>query len=72
MRSRLILMLVAGVVLGACNRSESVHPDTPPPGAGAGQRGGLNDGDAAGKVRSTPATGQDNASPVQKNSGQQK
>jgi len=72
MRSRLIVILLAGIALGACNRSESVHPGTPPPGAGAGQRGGLNDGDAAGKVRATPAVEQDNSTPVQKNSGQKK
>jgi hypothetical protein len=65
MNKRLTITLLAACALAACdhNRNQSVEPGTNDPGAGAGQRGGVNDGAAAGNTRSSPgypgaATGQ--------------
>ena len=69
MKYRVVLVLAASVALGACDRSKSVQPGDVPPGAGAGQRGGLNDGDAAGKVRAPPG---DPAAAVDKKSSSTK
>jgi hypothetical protein len=67
MNVRLIVATAVGIALTACggNRDESVRPGTPQPGAGAGQRGGLNDGNAAGDIHPAPG---DSGSPSDRKS----
>jgi hypothetical protein len=45
-----IALICCALALSSCNRVKSDEPGKNPPGAGAGQRGGANDGEAAGKT----------------------